>query len=459
MALPSLLDPNSSPSVLPAAVGGLPPIPQLASDPSSNPIAQQPSAIPQLSSGGLRPLVTNPRQQQEEQLQQSLLPKPGQPGFWHALGRVASKIGNVAGDVLAPNITALIPGSDLNRVMQHNYNQAQLSGLQEQDQTEQDNASKRNLEGAQAAQAEDGKVTPLATDQGYVSFNGSTGEVQPLNDKSGQQLQPKDKQTPESVHVLPDGKVVSISKDANGKPQATIVYQGDPTVKTEVKQIEVGGKPHQVLINSQTGEQVKDLGETGEKPPVINVNADKGRNFQEQERGRGLLDKAEGAYRSAQQGANTMRDMLAQADAGNKMSAQILPLEGALQITTAQGVHRINRTEVEQYAGAGSLYDKIQGELGKVSSGQPIPPNIRQDIRKLVSAQEKQAYVTYKGAYDSATKRYNLTGEDALPEPGGGGPTDSGQVFDAKAWAAANPGKDVNKAIAKAQSLGHQVKQ
>lgn len=458
MAIPSLLDPNSSPSVLPAAVGGLPPLPSSA-PPTPDSIAQQPSAIPQLSSGGLRPLVTNPRQQQEEQLQQSLLPKPGQPGFWHALGRVASKIGNVAGDILDPGAMSIIPGTDLYGQIQHVQNQRLLTSLQQQDQTEQNDASKRNLEGAQAANAEDGKVTPLATDQGYVSFNGSTGEVQPLNDKSGQQLQPKDKQTPESVHVLPDGKVVSISKDANGKPQATIVYQGDPTVKTEVKQIEVGGKPHQVLINSQTGEQVKDLGETGEKPPVINVNADKGREFQEQERGRGLLDKAEQGYRSAQQGANTMRDMLAQADAGNKMSAQILPLEGALQITTAQGVHRINRTEVEQYAGAGSLFDRIQGELGKTTSGQPIPANIRQDIRKLVSAQEKQAYGTYKGAYDSATKRYNLTGEEALPEPGGGQPTGTGQVFDARAWATANPGKDVNRAIAKAQSLGHQVKQ
>ena len=155
------------------------------------------------------------------------------------------------------------------------------------------------------------------------------------------------------------------------------------------------------------------------KPPQIHVD-NGAHDFAEQERGRGLLDKAEASYRTAQQGANTMLDMVASARAGNKMSAQVLPLEGALAITTAQGVHRINRTEVEQYAGAGNLYDRIAGELGKVGQGQPIPPNILDDIVKLTQIQEKGAYGTYRGAYDSATKRYKLTDEQALPEPGRG---------------------------------------
>lgn len=45
-------------------------------------------------------------------------------------------------------------------------------------------------------------------------------------------------------------------------------------LKTEVKQLQIGGKPHQVLVNSQTGETIKDLGESGEHPPsqISNFN-------------------------------------------------------------------------------------------------------------------------------------------------------------------------------------------
>ena len=43
--------------------------------------------------------------------------------------------------------------------------------------------------------------------------------------------------------------------------------------RRHVTQLEIGGKPHQVLGSTrQTGETVKDLGETGEKPPTVNVN-------------------------------------------------------------------------------------------------------------------------------------------------------------------------------------------
>ena len=66
------------------------------------------------------------------------------------------------------------------------------------------------------------------------------------------------------LQVKPDGTAQRVMVD--GKPVG-------PVLKTEVKQIEVNGKPHQVLINSQTGDHLRDLGETGEKPPVVSVNA------------------------------------------------------------------------------------------------------------------------------------------------------------------------------------------
>lgn len=341
-----------------------------------------------------------------------------QHGKLRNIGHVLSKIGNIAGDIFAPATMANIPGTDLNRQVQEGSLSSRLQALaaeqSENEARDAGTASTRQKTGAAPLKDEDAHnessaLTRKANDQAQALEDTpapepslATGYAHAVNEaiKAG-----RDPSTDPIVQHLSDA-ITALQK------------QGPPG--TKVIQRQVNGKPHNELIDERSGADIKDLGESGEKPPSVNVNAAENRQFQEQERGRGLLDKAEAAYRTAQQGANTMRDMVASADAGNKMSAQVLPLEGALAITTAQGVHRINRTEVDQYAGAGNLYDKIAGELGKVASGQPIPPNIRNDIRKLTDIQEKGAYQTYKGAFDSATRRYGLKDEQALPGPGGG---------------------------------------
>jgi hypothetical protein len=63
-------------------------------------------------------------------------------------------------------------------------------------------------------------------------------------------------------------------------------------------------------------------------------------------------EKAGNDYLTAKQAADNMADFLDAARSGNKTAVKIVPLQGALEITTAQGVHRINRTEVDQYGGA-----------------------------------------------------------------------------------------------------------
>lgn len=71
-----------------------------------------------------------------------------------------------------------------------------------------------------------------------------------------------------SVHLLPDGSVISYTP---GEATAKVVYKGDPKVETDLTMLQVGGKPHQVIVNKQTGALIKDLGESGIKPPVTNV--------------------------------------------------------------------------------------------------------------------------------------------------------------------------------------------
>ncbi len=59
---------------------------------------------------------------------------------------------------------------------------------------------------------------------------------------------------------------------------------------------------------------------------------------------RTAIRKADSDYRTAESTANLQRNFIAEAKGGNKAAVKIVPLEGALEITTSQGVHRINRT-------------------------------------------------------------------------------------------------------------------
>lgn len=117
------------------------------------------------------------------------------------------------------------------------------------------------------------QMTPLETAGGYESFNPQTGAAEPLKDATGQQLQPYEKAQPIQHAVLPDGSVVAISRDPKtGAVSADEVFKGDGKSKPTITKLEVGGKPHNVLIDENTGLTLKDLGETGEKPPTVNVN-------------------------------------------------------------------------------------------------------------------------------------------------------------------------------------------
>jgi hypothetical protein len=176
----------------------------------------------------------------------------------------------------------------------------------------------------------------------------------------------KEKIPTPSVHVLPDGKVISVTGD-----EAKVVYQGDPKVPTEVKQLQIGNKPHQVLINAQTGETIKDLGETGEKPPVINVNSE-----QRKDRAAGVK-----AYEPALESAerfNVMTKNYEDAVKNNDQQAMLSLLANHLGMTMGlQKGARLNKDIIQEaihsrpwLQGIGSKFDK-DGYLSGVTLTQP----------------------------------------------------------------------------------------
>ena len=140
-------------------------------------------------------------------------------------------------------------------------------------------------------------------------------------------------------------------------------------------------------------------------------------SFQEAQAGRTELNKAEDTLGKAQAQAQTFRDVVASAQAGNKYAASQQALEGALSTIRSAGLSRINQTEIGASQGAGDLWDRIQGWLGKADAGQPVPPDIQQAMLQYANVLEQGAYSQYSDKFDQTVKRYPLPNEQKLPAP------------------------------------------
>ena len=139
--------------------------------------------------------------------------------------------------------------------------------------------------------------------------------------------------------------------------------------------------------------------------------------FQVQQAGRKeLTDKVVTPFNTAQSAAQELRDVVDAAKAGNKIAGSQQNLLATVASIRSQGLNRINQTEVGVTAGAGTLWDHLNGRLGKATAGQPEPPDVQADMLKYADLLEKNAYQKYVAGHQDITKRYGLT-ETPLPPP------------------------------------------
>jgi len=147
--------------------------------------------------------------------------------------------------------------------------------------------------------------------------------------------------------------------------------------------------------------------------------------FQQQQVGRReLTDNVEKPYREAQAQASELRDIVTAAKAGNKFAGSQQALMGAIATIRSSGLNRINAAEIGAAANAGSLWDRIQGAVGKQAEGQPMSPDLQKDLLDYATLLEKAAHQKYLKGFASVTKRYKLT--DETPEGGAGAAVSSG---------------------------------
>jgi hypothetical protein len=120
--------------------------------------------------------------------------------------------------------------------------------------------------------------------------------------------------------------------------------------------------------------------------------------------------KAGSEYAQAKSVSDRLQAMMDAAKKGNVVSYQLLPEEGALQVVTNQGIHRINMAEIQNYGG-GALWQKLQGHIGKALTGESIPSSVlgdMGDIQKIMAEGSRTKYEntlkTINGNYGSAFK-------------------------------------------------------
>ncbi len=173
--------------------------------------------------------------------------------------------------------------------------------------------------------------------------------------------------------------------------------------------------------------------------------------------------------------ANGAKSSIANAKNGDQLANSLGPLQTALLVTTANGVHRINMTEVDA-AGpkVGSVARRVDAALEKAGKGQ-LPAETLNEMQKLVDLYVTAKYSTYlknsaytaklRGLDPDTTPVFDRDGNTTTlagalkANPQNQQPAPDTHTFDPAAWQKTHPGQDVNAAIAYAQSQGYEVKQ
>jgi hypothetical protein len=169
--------------------------------------------------------------------------------------------------------------------------------------------------------------------------------------------------------------------------------------------------------------------------------------------------KAGTEFAQAQSVTQRLNAMMQAARQGNVVAYQVIPEEGTLQITTSQGVHRINKTEIDQYAGGGSAWDRLVGHVGRQLTGASIPSNVLDDMGRIQQIQADGARSKYENSLNVINQSYGSTfkpvniGQNAS----GPAPTPQSHDFSLSAWQKANPRGNAAAARAAAIQQGFRV--
>jgi hypothetical protein len=140
--------------------------------------------------------------------------------------------------------------------------------------------------------------------------------------------------------------------------------------------------------------------------------------------------KAGEDYAQAKSVSDRLAAVMDAAKRGNVVSYQLIPQEGALQLTTTQGVHRINMAEIQNYGG-GSLWQRLEGHIGKQLTGKSIPDSVLNDMGEMQKFMAEGSQSKYENSLKTINQTYGSKFAPVTMQPMGeaGGPAPANHPF------------------------------
>lgn len=210
----------------------------------------------------------------------------------------------------------------------------------------------------------------------YKDFTGSNGEPLEIEENSGR------------VQLVGGGAPTGFKASKPEQP-----FQTDKTVRI------INGVPHEVLIDKQTGADVKDLGQTKVPGESSGDKRKANESAQVEREARVNIRKAEGQYRDTQKSVGQLTASIDAARDGNGLLTSFVPTMEVLGINAANGVHRISPAEAQAANLPGGWAEQFNAWFDKTSTGQ-ISPQLVTEGKTLARILLDSSYQRYKSTYD-----------------------------------------------------------
>lgn len=340
--------------------------------------------------------------------------KPGWEQIHNPFLKVGAGIGNALLSTFAPRAAAVIPGTTAH----HEMLLDQAGGAGEQERAQQ--KATEEAAAAPVARAATEAHTGLENAEAgnYISevearANPALKEVQgPVIDPNDPTRTPRIGWTDEhgkpgnmvygppvgahpaaaepnktTFEKMDDGTVLALSvKD--GVPTHTVVYKGDPKVESDLAKLKINGQEHSVIVNKKTGETIKDLGETGEKPPVVNVNAETSALDRESAR---FAKTHEANVKAANDKLEKIVEARSLLTTGTAESQALAIPKVLTALISGQGTGvRITQPELNAIGAARGIKGDLQGWIQKISSGKKLTPDQQQQLIGVLDEASKR---------------------------------------------------------------------
>jgi hypothetical protein len=201
-------------------------------------------------------------------------------------------------------------------------------------------------------------------------------------------------------------KVIARHSENVSQREKTIATETDPRViaarVNQAKQEAIATAPTKIATSIAEAKAIR----AGDNPAVAGVAPASVAKVQSD------AIKLDNDALTAKRATETLGKILDLYDKGNKAAGANLPLVGVETLNAINGIKRINGAEISQYGTAGSLLDRIQGKIGSLAVGKPIPQDVVNDIRELHQQIAEGSYQQYTAGLNSLNQR---TGSKFVP--------------------------------------------